>query len=319
MSKKINTSPTIQKNNNSGIPEKARIVAVGTSAGGLEALKAFFENVPEDTKSAFVIIQHLSPDYKSMMGELLSRSTGLPIVEVQDGMEILQRHIYLIPPVSNLIIKNHHLYLLDKPKTQTLNLPIDMFFESLAREHKEMAIGVILSGTGSDGTRGARAIKENDGMIMVQEPDEAQFDGMPKSAINTGLVDYVLPVKEMGDELNNFLSAPSIFHFKDGDVANDQSELMKILNYVNEQTGLDFREYKRATLARRVARRVSVCKCRSLAEYFTYLTSTEKEVDILYREFLIGVTKFFRDSKVWDELRNKVIPALVRNDKMAML
>ncbi|MCY2686725.1 chemotaxis protein CheB [Salinimicrobium sp. TH3] len=315
MSKKINTSPTIQNPNNSSISEKARIVAVGTSAGGLEALKAFFENVPEDTQNSFVIIQHLSPDYKSMMGELLSRSTGLPIVEVQDGMEILQRHIYIIPPVSNLIIKNHCLYLLDKPKTQTLNLPIDMFFESLAREHRDMAIGVILSGTGSDGTRGARAIKENDGMIMVQEPDEAQFDGMPKSAINTGLVDYVLPVKEMGNELKNFLSAPSIFHFKDGDVANDQSELMKILNYVNEQAGLDFREYKRATLARRVARRVSVCKCRSLAEYFTYLTSTEKEVDILYREFLIGVTKFFRDSKVWDELRHKIIPALVRERK----
>ncbi|WP_029037460.1 chemotaxis protein CheB [Salinimicrobium xinjiangense] len=311
MSKNITKSPSLQ----SPIPQtssSARIVAVGASAGGLEALKAFFENIPEGSKNSYIVIQHLSPDYKSMMGELLSRSTSLPIMEVEDGMEITQGHIYLIPPVSNLVIRNNRLYLSDKPKNQTLNLPIDMFFESLAREQKEKAIGIILSGTGSDGTRGARAIKENDGMIMVQEPAEAQFDGMPKSAINTGLVDYVLPVKEMGEELFNFLSAPAIFHFNEGDVAYDQSELVKILNFIDEQTGLDFREYKRSTLARRVARRVSVCKCRSLAEYYSYLINTEGEVDILYREFLIGVTKFFRDSKVWELLRKKVIPQIVK-------
>ncbi|WP_037324582.1 chemotaxis protein CheB [Salinimicrobium terrae] len=310
MSKKIKNSPTLE----SGIgasPSSVRIVAIGASAGGLEALKAFFENISQGSKSSYVIIQHLSSDYKSMMGELLARSTDLPIIEVKEGMEVMQGQIYLIPPANNLVIRNSRLYLLEKPKNPTLNLPIDMFFESLAKEQREKAIGVILSGTGSDGTRGARAIKENDGMIMVQEPDEAQFDGMPKSAISTGLVDYVLPVKEMGNELDNFLSAPAIFHFKDGDVAYDQSELMKILNYVDEQTGLDFREYKRATLARRVARRVSVCKCRSLAEYYTYLSTTQKEVDILYREFLIGVTKFFRDSKVWEVLREEVIPKIV--------
>ncbi|WP_324721059.1 chemotaxis protein CheB [Salinimicrobium sp. HB62] len=314
MSKKISTSPTLHRNI-SATPADSRIVAIGASAGGLEALKAFFENVPQETRSAYVIIQHLSPDYKSMMGELLARSTRLPIKEVEDGMEVLQGHIYLIPPVNNLVIKNNVLHLLEKPKNPTLNLPIDMFFESLAREHKEKAIGIILSGTGSDGTRGARAIKENDGMIMVQEPEEAQFDGMPRSAINTGLVDYVLPVKEMGVELDNFLSAPSIFHFKDGDIAYDQTELMKILNYIDQETGLDFREYKRSTLARRVARRVSVCKCRSLSEYFSYLSSTQGEVDILYREFLIGVTKFFRDSKVWETLREKVIPQMIDSRK----
>lgn len=309
MSKKITNSPYLQ-------PEPvqtalARIVAIGASAGGLEALKAFFENVPQGTKSAYIVIQHLSPDYKSMMGELLSRSTSLPIMEVEDGMKVQQGHIYLIPPVNNLVLKNDHLYLSEKPKNQSLNLPIDIFFEALAREKREKAIGVILSGTGSDGTRGVRAIKENDGMVMVQEPTEAQFDGMPRSAINTGLIDYVLPVREMGGELSNFLNAPAVFHFKDGDVAYDQSELMKILNYIDEQTGLDFREYKRSTLARRVARRVSVSKCRSLAEYYKYLTATKGEVDILYREFLIGVTKFFRDVKVWEVLRNEVIPQMV--------
>lgn len=296
-------------------PAETRITAVGASAGGLEALKAFFENVPEETPSAYVVIQHLSPDYKSMMGELLKRSTKLPIVEVSNAMEVKPGHIYLIPPINNLILKDGLLCLMEKPKNQKLNLPIDMFFESLSKEKKEKAIGVILSGTGSDGTRGARAIKENDGMIMVQEPEEAQFDGMPKSAINTGLVDYVLPVNDMGAELLNFLTAPSVFHFKDGDIEYDQTELMKILSFVDQKTGLDFREYKRSTLARRVARRVNVCKCRSLAEYYSYLSSKEGEVEILYREFLIGVTKFFRDSKVWEVLRRKVIPDLIAGKK----
>lgn len=312
MRKVIDNSPTPASiPDSSKVPAEVRIVAIGASAGGLEALKAFFEHVPEEEKSAYVVIQHLSPDYKSMMGELLKRSTSLPIVQIHDEMQVEPGHIYLIPPVNNLVLKDQRLYLSDKPKNQSLNLPIDMFFQSLAKEKKEKAIGIILSGTGSDGTRGARAIKENDGMIMVQEPEEAQFDGMPKSAINTGLVDYVLPVKSMGDELANFLAAPSIFHFKDGDIEYDQTELMKILNFVDSKTGLDFREYKRSTLARRVARRVNVCKCRSLAEYATYLTGTEGEVEILYREFLIGVTKFFRDTKVWQVLRSKVIPRLV--------
>lgn len=291
--------------------QQTRIIAIGASAGGLEALKAFFANTTGAKNSAFVVIQHLSPDYKSMMGELLKRSTDLQIQEVSEGMEVKPGNIYLVPPVNNLVLRDGLLHLTEKPKNQSLNLPIDMFFESLAREMKDQAIGVILSGTGSDGTRGARAIKENDGMVMVQEPKEAQFDGMPRSAISTGLVDYVLPVKKMGDELINFMTAPTIFHFEEGDIKYDQTELIKILNFVHEQTGLDFREYKRSTLARRVARRVSVCKCRSLSEYHGYLTSTEGEVGVLYREFLIGVTKFFRDIKVWEILRERVIPELI--------
>ncbi|MEG9328305.1 chemotaxis protein CheB [Salinimicrobium catena] len=318
MRKTNNNSPStlaeIPQKDSSEIKE-TRIVAIGASAGGLEALKAFFENVPNDSQNAYVVIQHLSPDYKSMMGELLKRNTQLPITEISDKMDVKPGTIYLIPPVNNLILKEGKLFLKEKPKDQTLNLPIDMFFESLARERKEKAIGVILSGTGSDGTRGARAIKESDGMIMVQEPDEAQFNGMPQSAINTGLVDYVIPVKKMGGELQNFISAPEVFHFEDGDVEFDRSELMKILNYVNKETGLDFREYKRSTLARRVARRVNVCKCRSLAEYYSFLTSREGEVEILYREFLIGVTKFFRDGKVWELLQENIIPELVRDKK----
>ncbi|MBZ9630485.1 PAS domain-containing protein [Salegentibacter sp. LM13S] len=295
--------------------DEPRVIAVGASAGGLEALKAFFESIDETDKNAYVVIQHLSPDYKSMMAELLKKSTNLPIREIKNKMKMKQGHIYLIPPANNLSFADNKLNLVEKPKDQTLNLPIDMFFEALSKERKEKAIGVILSGTGSDGTRGVRAIKERDGMIMVQDPDEAKFDGMPQSAINTGLVDYVLPVAKMANELKNFIESPSVFHFKDGDINYNESELMKILRFIDEKTGIDFREYKHATLARRIARRVNVCKCNSLSDYHEFLLNNEEEAEILHREFLIGVTKFFRDDKVWKKLREDVIPKLVEKKK----
>jgi len=294
----------------------SRIIAVGASAGGLEALKAFFSNLGDDDINTYIVIQHLSPDYKSMMGELLAKSTSLIIEQIKDNMEILPGRIYLIPPVNNLVIENGMLHLLDKPKDQKLNLPIDLFLQSLAEYKKEEAIAVILSGTGSDGTRGIRAIKEYEGMVMVQDPVEAKFDGMPKSAIHTGLVDYIVSVNEMGAELQNFINAPAVLHYsEDDDIAYDEDNLKKILHLVNEETGLDFREYKHSTLARRVARRVSVCKCASLEDYYALLKSSPEEIPILYREFLIGVTKFFRDSRVWDILRDEVIPELIRNKK----
>ncbi len=293
--------------------ENFRIIAIGASAGGLEALKAFFDTIPETDKNAYVVIQHLSPDYKSMMSKLLKKNTNLPIVEIKDGMKLTQGHVYLIPPPNNLILKNSRLHLVEKPKKQSLNLPIDMFFESLAVHKKEQAIGVVLSGTGSDGTQGVRAIKERDGMVMVQDPEEAKFDGMPHSAIGTGLVDYVLPIERMGDELRNFISAPSVLHFKDGNVSFYESELIKILRYVDKQTGLDFREYKQATVARRISRRLNVCKCKSLEEYYAFLQNHKEEVETLQRELLIGVTKFFRNKKVWKLLKEKVIPEMVSN------
>ena len=312
---KVNNYPSKSDLENKLKTEEPRVIAVGASAGGLEALKAFFEGIPETDKNAYVVIQHLSPDYKSMMGELLKKNTNLPIREVKDGKKIKQGHIYLIPPANNLTYEDNKLHLVEKPKDQSLNLPIDMFFESLSKQKKEKAIAVILSGTGSDGTRGVRAIKERDGMVMVQDPEEAKFDGMPQSAINTGLVDYVLPVSKMAKELKNFIDAPSVFHFKDGDLNYNESELIKILRFVDEKTGLDFREYKHATLARRIARRVNVCKCKSLSDYYEYLIHNEEEIDILHREFLIGVTKFFRDERVWKKLREEVIPQLVEKKK----
>ncbi|WP_026915754.1 CheR family methyltransferase [Christiangramia portivictoriae] len=295
------------------VKEQTRIIAVGASAGGLEALKAFFESIEASDVNAYVVIQHLSPDYKSMMAELLKKNSKLPIIQIENEMEVKPGHVHLIPPANNLKLDGDRLILTDKPKNQTLNLPIDIFFESLASQRKEKAIGVILSGTGSDGTRGVRALKENDGMVMVQEPDEAKFDGMPISAINTGLVDYVLSVDDMGQELKRFITTPPIFHSEEGDADFDETEFNKILNYVDEKSGLDFREYKYATLARRIARRVNISNCNNLNGYFDYLQKNDEEVEILYREFLIGVTKFFRDEEVWSILKDEIFPEIIRN------
>ncbi|WP_373056185.1 chemotaxis protein CheB [Zunongwangia sp. H14] len=292
-----------------------RVIAVGASAGGLEALKAFFSNISEEDTNSYVVIQHLSPDYKSMMGEILSKSAKLPIEQIEDGKEMEPGKIYLIPPVNNLVLEESKFRLLNKPKDQKLNLPIDIFLESLAHFKAEKAIAIILSGTGSDGTRGIRAIKEKDGMVMVQDPEESKFDGMPKSAISTGLVDYVLPIEEMGQELQNFINAPSVVKYTEENIEYDEHSLSKILHLIDQETQLDFSEYKYSTLARRVARRVNVCKCSSLDEYYYLLKSDPEEIDCLYREFLIGVTKFFRDARVWEIMEDDVIPELISRKK----
>ncbi|MDT0686526.1 CheR family methyltransferase [Autumnicola psychrophila] len=292
----------------------SRIIAVGASAGGLEALQDFFSNLSEKDNNTYVVIQHLSPDYKSMMGEILSKTAKLPIEQISDKMDILPGRIYLIPPVNNLVIEDEKLHLLEKPKDQKLNLPIDLFLTSLAEFKKETAIAVILSGTGSDGTRGIRAIKEKNGMVMVQNPDEAKFNGMPQSAINTGLVDYVLPVESMGAELANFINAPTV-NFTDDDFEYNGNTLSKVLDLINQETQLDFSEYKYSTLARRIARRINVCRCSSLEEYYDILKSNPEEVDFLYREFLIGVTKFFRDAKVWEIMEDEIIPGILSKKK----
>ena len=293
--------------------EPFRIIGVGTSAGGLEALTSFFASVPDHFAHAIVIVQHLSPDYKSMMAELLGRVTTLPIHEVEDSMVVEGGSVYLIPPRKNMTMDGGHLRLVDKPKGHDLNLPIDIFFRSLAAEQGDRAIGVILSGSGSDGARGMRAIKEAGGTIVVQEPEEAQFDGMPKSAISSGLVDFVVPAKRIGAEILEYLSNPHITGAGSKSAAFSKETYDKILHRVNEITQLNFAEYKRPTLERRLLRRMSITKHADMAGYYKYLTELDSEADTLAREFLIGVTKFFRDEHVWATLESRVIPEIVKN------
>ncbi len=292
------------------------VIGIGASAGGLEALKEFFDNVPQDFRHSFVIIQHLSPDYKSLMTELLAKNTKLPIYEVNNGMEIRSGSIYLIPAKKNMTIRDKTLYLVDKPIGHDLNLPIDIFFNSLAEDQCEKAIGVILTGTGSDGTRGLLAIKEAGGMAMVQNPETAKFNGMPRSAVATGLIDYVLSVDQMPGEILNYISYPRLEHSHfDKLLMKDEDTVMKILLHLKNFTNLDFTNYKRPTLIRRISRRMTVNNCSTVNEYLKYLMENSSESQILYKEFLIGVTRFFRDAKAFEVLAKKVIPDILKKAK----
>jgi len=287
------------------------IVGIGASAGGLQALNDFFDNVPTASLYSYIVVQHLSPDHKSLMAELLGKNTKIPIEVIEDEGEIKANCIYLIPPTNNLVIKDGKFRLLEKPKDKSLNLPIDLFFESLANHSKEHCAGIILSGTGSDGSRGIRAIKEKGGVVMVQQPEQAKFDGMPRNAIKTGLADFIVPVERISDELSNYFEAQSSIDFDAELYQYDERLLKEILKVLKTNTALDFSLYKRPTLLRRIGRRVRVLKLDSLEGYFEYLKTNKEEVQTLYKEFLIGVTKFFRDYKVWELLAEDIIPEMV--------
>lgn len=288
-----------------------RVIGIGTSAGGLEVLKAFFENVPDSFNYVFVVIQHLSPNHKSRMVELLSRDARLPVVQAEEGMRVQPGHVYFIQPKKNLTIQGDTLILENRPEGNVLNLPIDIFFKSLAREYKEKAIGVILSGTGSDGTRGVRKIKELGGLVLAQDPTEAEFNGMPNSAIGSGFVDSVLPVAEIPDEINTLINhAVFIEKDKNEDLLVQEDVLKKILRFVYQVTGIDFSNYKPPTLNRRIFRRMSITKTKTIRDYLNYLYENEYEAEILHKEFLIGVTKFFRDAEAFSIIEEEIIPII---------
>ncbi|MBU3024527.1 chemotaxis protein CheB [Zobellia galactanivorans] len=309
------TSPSTENQHIKSQKNEFSIIGVGASAGGLEALKSFFEDLPAKFAHSFVVVQHLSPDYKSLMGELLSKNTDMPIIEVKKKTKVEPGTIYLLTPKKNIFVKDGHLLLENKPTDRTLNLPIDLFFKSLAREKTNKAIAVILSGTGSDGTSGARDIKEFGGMVMVQDPEQAEFESMPQNAINTHLVDYVLPTEQMGEELQRFMQHPAVYGSLEESILKDEETLIKILNFVNSQTKLDFEYYKRPTLIRMIARRIGVKRLDSLQEYKDFLLERPEEAHFLIREFLVGVTSFFRDDTVWDLLTNEIIPKLIYDKK----
>jgi two-component system, chemotaxis family, CheB/CheR fusion protein len=289
------------------------IVGIGASAGGLEALQEFFKAAPNNTGLGFVVIQHLSPDYKSLMDELLARYTKLKIRKAEDGMLVEPNTIYLIPPRNNLTIFHGKLMLEDQGKRSGIILPIDIFFRSLAKDFGNKAIGVILSGTGSDGTLGTRAIKEAGGMVMVQDERTAKFDGMPRSSISTGLVDYVLPPRDMPEALLNYLKHPFIDRAgnKELMIAGEEDNLTKVMMILRDFCGIDFSYYKENTIVRRIERRLSINRFERLEDYLKLLSASEKEKDILYRELLIGVTRFFRDEAAFDVIKNDVLPRII--------
>ena len=290
------------------------IVGIGASAGGLAAFEAFFSGLPaeSDPGMAFVLVQHLAPDHASILRDLVQRSTRLQVQEVQDGMVVAINCVYIIPPNRDMAFLNGVLHLLEPAAPRGHRLPVDFLFRSLAQDQHERAIGIVLSGTGSDGTQGVRAIKGGGGMVMVQNPASTEFDGMPRSALATGLVDFELPPAEMARQLIAY--AARIFGKSLRTVTEEEpktdSALKKILVLVRAQTGHDFSQYKPSTINRRIERRMAVHQLDATASYVKFLQQTPAEVDDLFRDLLIGVTNFFRDPGAFKTLEEQAIPKL---------
>ncbi|MBS4057248.1 MAG: PAS domain-containing protein [Bacteroidales bacterium] len=287
------------------------IVGIGASAGGLEALEQFLGNMPENNGMAFVIIQHLDPNYEGIMPELLQRITRMKVTQASDRLKVAPNHVYVIPPNKSLSILNGALHLFDPLQSHGLRLPIDIFFRSLADDLQDKAIGIILSGMGSDGSLGVKAIKEKNGLVLVQNPSTAKFDGMPKSALDAVVVDISAAADELPGKLISYLKfTPVVKPDSSVDIKNE-SNLDKIIILLREKTGHDLSLYKKNTLFRRIERRKGVHQIDKINNYVRFLQENPSEIDILFKELLIGVTSFFRDPAVWELLKNKILPDLL--------
>ncbi|MEM6329334.1 MAG: chemotaxis protein CheB, partial [Planctomycetota bacterium] len=292
------------------------VVGIGASAGGLDAIERLFDNMPADTGMAFVIVQHLSPDFKSLMEELLARHTSMIIHRVEDGMALEPNHIYLIPPKKNMVLSEGKLLLTDQESDGALNLPIDIFFRSLAQDAARRAVAIILSGTGSDGSRGIQEVHNVGGLVLAQDLDSAGFDGMPRSAASTKVVDVVCPPERMPSRLAEYLDMPRHLGGEHPRIAEDvtqDGDKLEIFRLFRHKYGIDFSLYKPATIDRRIERRVQLTRSADTREYVEKLDTDADELENLYRDLLVEVTQFFRDPDAFQSLRREVIPGLVKD------
>lgn len=294
------------------------IVGIGASAGGLIAFETFFSKMASYTQPnmAFVLVQHLAPDHKSILAEIIQRYTNMHVFEVEDGMRVEKNCIYIIPPHKDMAIINGKLQLLEPVTPRALRLPIDFFFRSLAQDQAHRSIGIILSGTGSDGTQGIRAIKAATGMVMAQQPSSCEYDGMPRSAIETGLVDYELPPSEMPAKLIDYTHYSRNILVKDAFTQQnkDANELRKVFILLRDHTSHDFSQYKPSTINRRIERRMVLNQIDNIELYVKYLQKNPREVEELFHELLIGVTNFFRDKDAFKALK-KTFPKIFAHKK----
>lgn len=295
-------------------PDGFPIVGIGASAGGLDALKEFFAVMPPDSGMAFLVIQHLDPAHESYMAEILDKVTEMDVLPAGDRMPVSPNTVYTIPPNKALAVRDDVLYLSEPVKHDGIRLPIDFLFENLAQDQGERAIGIVLSGTGSDGTMGLRAIRGAGGMVIAQDPTTAQFDGMPRSAIDTGLADLVLPVAQMPAALTGYARHAYLKGRAQAEGSEDDvpDELQAILGLLARKTRTDFRWYKKHTLRRRIERRMGLRQIPTMGEYLRLLTTNPDELTLLGKDMLIGVTRFFRDPELFEELRQQVIVPMVR-------
>ncbi len=289
------------------------IIAIGASAGGLEPLETFFENADPKSDFAYIIVQHLAPNHKSLMDELLSRHTELPIHVIEEGMAIEKGYIYLNPPKKFIEISNGK-FVLSEKEDRKLSFPISSFFSSLAEFHHEKACSIVLSGTGSDGSEGIKFIKEKGGLVLVQNPDSAKFNGMPNNSINTGVVDKICEVESMHKEIDNFFLNKNIIENEYLNSSSGRPLIAKILKSVLNQIDVDFTGYKHTTVSRRISRRMSLLGYHQKEEYHEFLKDNTAEAHLLSKELLIGVTRFFRDEEAFEALKNEVIPKLIKDN-----
>lgn len=289
------------------------VIAIGASAGGLEALERFFQKLRSDLGVAVVVIQHLSPDHKSMMDDLLSKHTFMPVKLAEEGMPIAANHVFLIPPAKTITIKAGRLHLLPKIPHE-LTLPVDIFFSSMAQSYGEKCVGVVLSGTGSDGAKGCFRIRESGGKVLVQDPVTAKFDGMPRSVMNVLTPELVHEPEFLATAINQFISVAPGSHIFPVIKNESASPITEIINKLHEVYGIDFSEYKFGTVERRILRRVQVCNLRNHDDYLSYLSVNPEELVTLKKEILIPVSSFFRDTKVFAYLKEHVIPELINKN-----
>jgi len=291
------------------------IIGIGASAGGLEALEQFLGGVPVESGMAFVVVQHLDPDRQGMLPELLQRATPMLVRQAGNRMRVKPNCVYVIPPNKDLSILHDTLYLLDPVAARGLRLPIDAFLSSLADDRRERAIGIVLSGMGSDGTRGLLAISEQGGLSLVQDPVTAKFDAMPRSAIDARLADIIAPPSDMARLIiHRMQHPPRLLPVENPLVADTEtkhSAFEKVCILLRAQTGHDFSQYKKSTIYRRVERRMGIHRVSGIADYVSFLQNNPQEVDLLFKELLIGVTSFFRDPAAWAYLQEKVLPGMI--------
>lgn len=292
------------------------IVAIGASAGGIEAVSELLRSLPPDTGMAFVLIQHLDPTHHSILTQLISKETSMQVAEVTDGMRVTENRVYVIPPNTSMTINDHTLQLSPRGEVRGVHMSVDQFMRTLAEQQGNRAIGVILSGSGTDGTLGIAEIQAQGGVTFAQDETTAKYDGMPRSAIAAGCIDYVLPPKGIARELARIARHPYLLPGTDGEqqilVPEDNSGLNSIFQLLRRSTGLDFTHYRQTTILRRIQRRMVVHKIDKLAEYVKYIQTNPAEINALYQDMLINVTSFFRNAAVFDALKSLVFPGIMK-------
>ncbi|SLM48132.1 CheB methylesterase:MCP methyltransferase, CheR-type [Nitrospira japonica] len=289
------------------------VVGMGGSAGALEAFEQFFSHMPDNSGIAFVLVPHLDPTHKGMMPELLKRSTTIPVFEASDGLTVRRNCIYIVPPNKEMLIAHGKLQLSEFTAPRGSRNPIDFFLRHLAEDQQGRAVAILMSGMGSDGKLGVKAVKEHTGLVMVQEPLTAKYDSMPKGAIDTGVVDYVAPPQELPLKLMAYVTHSTRVRQDQALVDRTPNGLSKIYALLRAHTEHDFSFYKKNTIYRRIERRMNVHQISSLGKYAHFLQSNPQEIDLLFKELLIGVTNFFRDPDSFVALREKVLPVILKN------